>query len=73
MRTLTQQLNAQTTLTQVHLDMVDLIEVKKVNLAHELELLEKEQQKPTKDWGKINFLKTNIATLKNYIKCHSNN
>lgn len=71
--TLTQQLNAQTTLTQVHLDVVNLIDVKKVNLAHELELLEKEQQKTSKDWNKIAFLKTNIATLKNYIKCHSRN
>lgn len=71
--TLTQQLNEQTTLTQVHLDMVDLIDVKKVNLVHELELLEKEHQKPTKDWDKINFLNTNIARLKNYIKCHSKN
>jgi hypothetical protein len=48
--------------------MVTMSEVKKVHLACQLERLEIEMQQPTKDWDKIAFLKTDIATLKNYLK-----
>jgi len=68
MITLTQQTSEQNTLTQQHLDMVTMNEVKKVNLACQLERLEIEMQQPTKDWDKIAFLKTDIARLKNYLK-----
>jgi hypothetical protein len=68
MITLTQQTSEQNTLTQNHLDMVTLNEVKKVNLVCQLERLEIEMQQPTKDWDKIAFLKTDIARLKNYLK-----
>lgn len=67
MITLTQKLD-NGTLTQNHLDMVTMNEVKKVNLACQLERLEIEMQQPTKDWNKIAFLKTDIAKLKNYLK-----
>ena len=67
MITLSQQLD-NGTLTQNHLDMVTMNEVKKVNLACQLERLEIEMQQPTKDWDKIAFLKTDIAKLKNYLK-----
>lgn len=67
MITLTQKLE-NGTLTQNHLDMVSMNEVKKVNLACQLERLEIEMQQPTKDWDKIAFLKTDIAKLKNYLK-----
>ena len=65
---LTQQTSEQNTLTQTHYDMVTILEVKKVNLAHEIELLEIEMQKEIRDWNKIAFLKTEIATIKNYLK-----
>jgi hypothetical protein len=65
---LTQQTSEQNTLTQHHLDMATIDEVKKVNLAHKLEVLELEMQKPTKNWDKIAFLKTEILRLKNYLK-----
>jgi hypothetical protein len=68
MITLTQQTSEQNTLTQKHLDMVTLNEVKKVNLVCQLERLEIEMQQLTKDWDKIAFLKTDIARLKNYLK-----
>jgi hypothetical protein len=68
MITLTQQTSEQNTLTQYHYDMVTMSEVKKVHLACQLERLEIEMQQPTKDWDKIAFLKTDIATLKNYLK-----
>ena len=68
MITLTQQTSKQNTLTQYHYDMVTMSEVKKVHLACQLERLEIEMQQPTKDWDKIAFLKTDIATLKNYLK-----
>jgi hypothetical protein len=48
--------------------MATIDEVKKVNLAHKLEVLELEMQKPLKDWTKIAFLKTEIFRLKNYLK-----
>ena len=67
MITLTQQLD-KGTLTQNHLDMVTMNEVKKVHLACQLERLEIEMQQPTKNWDKIAFLKTDIAKLKNYLK-----
>ena len=67
MITLTQQ-TENGTLTQKHLDMVSMNEVKKVHLACQLERLEIEMQQPTKDWDKIAFLKTDIAKLKNYLK-----
>ena len=67
MITLTQQ-TENGTLTQKHLDMVSMNEVKKVNLACQLERLEIEMQQPTKDWDKIAFLKTDIAKIKNYLK-----
>ena len=67
MITLTQQLE-NGTLTQKHLDMVTMNEVKKVHLACQLERLEIEMQQPTKNWDKIAFLKTDIAKLKNYLK-----
>jgi hypothetical protein len=65
---LTQQLDNNATLTQYHYDMVTINEVKKVNLAYEIELLEIEMQKEVRDWDKIAFLKTEIATIKNYLK-----
>lgn len=68
MITLTQQTSEQNTLTQNHLDMVTMNEVKKVNLVCQLERLEIEMQKPIKDWDKIAFLKTEILRLKNYLK-----
>jgi hypothetical protein len=68
MITLTQQTSEQNTLTQNHLDMVTMNEVKKVNLACQLERLEIEMQQPVKDWDKISFLKTDIFRLKNYLK-----
>lgn len=68
MITLTQQTSKQNTLTQHHLDMVTMNEVKKVHLACQLERLEIEMQQPTKNWDKIAFLKTDIAKLKNYLK-----
>lgn len=68
MITLTQQTSEQNTLTQKHLDMVSMNEVKKLNLACQLERLEIEMQQPTKNWDKIAFLKTDIAKLKNYLK-----
>ena len=67
MITLTQQLE-NGTLTQKHLDMVSMNEVKKVNLACQLERLEIEMQQPVKNWEKIAFLKTDIAKLKNQLK-----
>ena len=67
MITLTQQLD-NGTLTQNHLDMVTMNEVKKVHLDCQLERLEIEMQQPTKNWDKIAFLKTDIAKLKNYLK-----
>jgi hypothetical protein len=67
MITITQQLE-KGTLTQHHFDMATIDEVKKVNLAHKLEVLELEMQKPLKDWTKIAFLKTEIFRLKNYLK-----
>jgi hypothetical protein len=68
MITLTQQTSEQNTLTQYHYDMVTMSEVKKVHLACQLERLEIEMQQPIKDWNKIAFLKTEIATIKNYLK-----
>lgn len=68
MITLTQQTSEQNTLTQFHLNMVTMNEVKKVNLVCQLERLEIEMQQPVKDWDKIAFLKTDIAILKNYLK-----
>jgi hypothetical protein len=68
MITLTQQTSEQNTLTQTHYNMVTMSEVKKVHLACQLERLEIEMQQPVKDWNKIAFLKTDINTLKNYIK-----
>ena len=68
MITLTQQTSEQNTLTQYHYDMVTMSEVKKVHLACQLERLEIQMQQPVKDWDKIAFLKTEIATLKNYLK-----
>jgi hypothetical protein len=68
MITLTQQTSEQNTLTQNHLDMVTMNEVKKVNLVCQLERLEIEMQQPIKDWDKIAFLKTEILRLKNYLK-----
>jgi hypothetical protein len=68
MITLTQKTSEQNTLTQNHLDMVTMNEVKKVNLVCQLERLEIEMQQPTKDWDKIAFLKTDIFRLKNYLK-----
>jgi hypothetical protein len=68
MITLTQQTSEQNTLTQYHYNMVTMSEVKKVHLACQLERLEQEMQQPVKDWNKIAFLKTEIATLKNYLK-----
>jgi hypothetical protein len=65
---LTQQTSEQNTLTQTHLDMVTMNEVKNVHLACQLERLELEMQQPVKDWNKIAFLKTEINTLKNYLK-----
>lgn len=67
MITLTQQ-TENGTLTQKHLDMVSMNEVKKVHLACQLERLEIEMQQPTKDWDKIAFLKTDIAKIKNNLK-----
>ena len=67
MITLTQQ-TENGTLTQKHLDMVTMNEVKKVHLACQLERLEIEMQQPVKDWDKIAFLKTDIAKIKNYLK-----
>jgi len=67
MITLTQQ-TENGTLTQKHLDMVTMNEVKKVHLSCQLERLEIEMQQPVKDWDKIAFLKTDIAKLKNYLK-----
>ena len=67
MITLTQQLD-NGTLTQKHLDMVSMNEVKKVHLSCQLERLEIEMQQPVKDWDKIAFLKTDIAKIKNYLK-----
>ena len=67
MITLTQQLD-NGTLTQNHLDMVTMNEVKKVHLACQLERLEIEMQQPVKDWDKIAFLKTDIAKIKNNLK-----
>lgn len=67
MITLTQQ-TENGTLTQKHLDMVSMNEVKKVNLACQLERLEIEMQQPTKNWEKIAFLKTDIAKIKNNLK-----
>jgi hypothetical protein len=68
MITLTQQTSEQNTLTQHHLDMVTMNEVKKVHLVCQLERLEIEMQQPVKNWDKIAFLKTDIARLKNYLK-----
>jgi hypothetical protein len=68
MITLTQQLDANATLTQHHYDMVTMNEVKKVHLACQLERLEIEMQQPVKNWDKIAFLKTDIFRLKNYLK-----
>jgi hypothetical protein len=68
MITLTQQTSEQNTLTQNHYDMATIDEVKKVNLAHKLEVLELEMQKPVKNWEKIAFMKTEILRLKNYLK-----
>jgi hypothetical protein len=68
MITLTQQTSEQNTLTQYHYDMVTMSEVKKVHLSCQLERLEIEMQQPVKDWNKIAFLKTEINTLKNYLK-----
>ncbi len=68
MITLTQQLDNNATLTQTHLDMVTMNEVKNVHLTCQLKRLQIEMQQPVKDWNKIAFLKTEIATLKNYIK-----
>ena len=68
MITLTQQLDANATLTQTHLDMVTMNEVKNVHLTCQLKRLQIEMQQPVKDWNKIAFLKTEINTLKNYLK-----
>ena len=68
MITLTQKTSEQNTLIQYHLDMATINEVKKVNLAHKLEVLEIEMQKQVKNWTKIAFLKTEIFRLKNYLK-----
>ena len=68
MITLTQQTSEQNTLTQTHLDMVTMNEVKNVHLTCQLKRLQIEMQQPVKDWNKIAFLKTEIATLKNYLK-----
>jgi hypothetical protein len=65
---LKQQTSEQNTLTQTHYDMVTMNEVKKVNLAYKLEAIEIEMQKEIRDWDKIAFLKTEIATIKNYLK-----
>ena len=68
MQTLTQKTSQQNTLIQRHLDVVSMFEVKKVHLAYKLELLEILMQNPAKDWNKIAFIKTEIATLKNQLK-----
>lgn len=68
MITLTQKTSEQNTLTQQHLNMATINEVKKLNLVYSLELLENEMQNPIKDWNKIAFLKTEIFRLKNYLK-----
>ncbi len=65
---LKQQTSEQNTLTQYHYDMATIDEIKKVILAHKLEVLELEMQKPTKNWDKIAFMKTEILRLKNYLK-----
>jgi len=65
---LKQQTSEQNTLTQYHYDMATISEVKKFNLAYKLGVIEIEMQKPVKDWNKIAFLKTEINTLKNYLK-----
>ena len=53
-------------------EVLSMIKIKKLNLAHQLETLEIEMQKEVKDWNKINFLNTDIAKMKNYIKCFQN-
>ena len=65
---LTQQTSEQNTLTQQHLNMATINEVKKLNLVYSLEMLENEMQNHIKDWNKIAFLKTEIFRLKNYLK-----
>lgn len=68
MITLTQKTSEQNTLTQQHLNMATINEVKKLNLVYSLEMLENEMQNPIKNWNKIAFLKTEIFRLKNYLK-----
>jgi hypothetical protein len=48
--------------------MVTMNEVKNVHLTCQLKRLQIEMQQPVKDWNKIAFLKTEINTLKNYLK-----
>ena len=72
MQTITQQTSEHNTLTQTHYELVSMLDVKKLNLAHQLQVLEIEMQKQVKDWEKINFLNTDIAKMKNYIKCFNN-
>ena len=72
MQTITQQLDSNATLIQDHLEIVSMLDVKKLNLAYQLKTLEIEMQKEVKDWNKINFLNTDIAKMKNYIKCFHN-
>jgi len=72
MITLTQQTSEQNTLTQNHLDMVSMNEVKKLNLACQLERLEIEMQQPVKNWDKIAFLKTDIVYFFNWFLMNFN-
>ena len=66
------QLESNETNPSAGLYMVTTLESKKINLAHQLQVLEIEMQKQIKDWEKINFLNTDIAKMKNYIKCFNN-
>lgn len=71
MITLTQQLD-NGTLTQSHLEMVSMIDVKKINLNMQLARLELEMQKEVRDWDLINYLNTDIVKLKYYINNFNN-
>ena len=62
------QLESNETNPSAGLYMVTTLESKKINLAHQLQVLEIEMQKPIKDWNKISFLNIEIFRLKNYIK-----
>jgi|GEM_PF-1740664 hypothetical protein len=68
MTTLTEHIDKNSTLNNVHLDISDIVDSTKSNLVSKLGLLESEMQNEVKDWNKIAFLNIEIAGLKYYLK-----